>query len=176
MRTSAIGKPKTAEHAANIARARTGIKRSAATIAKMSVSMKASVARRGFTPEERAKRSARFKGRLNPAFGIRSTHGPRSHWVDYNGTKLRSSYEVVLAKGFDALGIQWLYEPTRFDLGTCTYLPDFYLPELGVYWEAKGYYDPESRRRTQLFRQLHPDKPLVVATEIVINQWRRLIA
>jgi hypothetical protein len=174
MRASHLGRPKSSQHAANIARARTGTKRSAETIAKMSASMKASVARRGFTAEERAKRSARFKGRLNPAFGKTPLHGPRTHWVTYNGVKLRSSYEVVLARGFDALTIKWVYEPERFDLGECSYLPDFYLPELGVYWEAKGWLDPESRRRIQLFRQLYPEKPLIVATDVLINQWRRV--
>jgi hypothetical protein len=136
--------------------------------------MKASIARRGFTPEERAKRSARFKGARNPAFGMTPLHGPRTHWITYKSIKLRSSYEVVLAKGFDALGIAWIYEPQRFDLGECTYLPDFYLPDLGVYWEAKGWLDPESRKRIRLFRQLHPDKPLVVASTVVIDQWRRI--
>ena len=176
MRAAHLGRPKTAEHAANIARARTGVPRSPETIAKMSVSMKASIARRGFTAEERAKRSARFSGALNPAFGKTPLHGPRTHWHEYNGIKLRSSYEVVLAKGFDALGIKWVYEPQRFNLGNCSYLPDFYLPELDVYWEAKGWLDPESKKRIQLFRQQHPDKLLVVATDIVINQWRRIVA
>jgi hypothetical protein len=176
MRAAHLGRPKTAEHAANIARARRGTKRTPETIARMSASMKASVARRGFTPAERAARSARFRGSKNPSFGRTSLHGPRTHWVNYNGTKLRSSYEVALAKGFDAFGIRWLYEPTRFNLGECTYLPDFYLPDLGVYWEAKGWLCPESKRRIELFRKQHPDKPLVVATDTVIDQLRRVTA
>ena len=93
-------------------------------------------------------------------------HGPKPI---YKGQQFRSSYEVRLAKAFDARGIKWLYEPTRFNLGTCSYLPDFYLPQLKCYWEGKGYFSDEAKNKVTLFRRLHPDKPLIVATKQVIK-------
>lgn len=110
------------------------------------------------------------RGRKNPHFGKNTGRGPRTHWVDYRGIKLRSSYEVRLAQQFDRRGIEWQYEPQRFDLGDSTYLPDFFLPQLEVFWEAKGYLDPKSQRKIELFRALHPETPLIVATNPVIRQ------
>jgi predicted nuclease of restriction endonuclease-like RecB superfamily len=111
----------------------------------------------------------RWSGRGNPAFGKTPKHGPRTHWHDYAGIKLRSQYEVRFAKVLDARGIKWKYEPKRFDLGDCTYLPDFYLPERGEYWEVKGWMDPSSRKRIERFRELFPDTPLIVANQSVIE-------
>jgi len=115
MRVAALGKPKSAEHAANIL--------------------------------------------------AHNWHGPKP---EYKGIRFRSSYEVRVAKALDAYGIAWEYEPKRFNLGTCSYLPDFYLPGLGVYWEVKGYFGRESQKKIELFRSMHPETPLVVATESII--------
>lgn len=82
---------------------------------------------------------------------------------------LRSSYEVRVANVLDVWGIVWEYEHKRFDLGTCTYLPDFYLPESNSYVEAKGYFDPKSKMRVRMFREQYPEHPLVVATNDVIT-------
>src|SRR3990167_2251521 len=86
-------------------------------------------------------------------------HGPKPR---YGGVQFRSSYEVRFAKIMDAHGIVWQYEPKRFYLGTCSYLPDFYLPVLGVFVEVKGYFSEDSQRKIALFRSLHPEHPLVV--------------
>lgn len=46
----------------------------------------------------------------------------------------------------------WQYEPRRFKLSWCTYLPDFYLPELDVWVEIKGYMTEEAQRKIDSFR------------------------
>jgi len=94
----------------------------------------------------------------------------------YKGYHLRSSYELRLARAFDSRGIRWEYEPTRFDLGCSSYIPDFYLPDLKVYWEAKGYFWPKSIEKVRLFRSLYPDQPLIVANESLIEMMERNIA
>jgi len=148
------GRPKTATHVANAAASQRGIKRPPL-----------SYARKLFL-------SQLFKGKPRSseiAAKILFNRWRNRKHPEYAGIKFRSSYEVRLAKAFDAHGIRWLYEPKRFNLGSCSYLPDFYLPKLKSYWEAKGYFAPESQAKVGLFRTLHPDKPLIVATKRVIE-------
>lgn len=56
----------------------------------------------------------------------------------YSGVKFRSRAEARWAMLFDALGIEWQYEAEGFQLSTCWYLPDFWLPRLTVFAEVKG--------------------------------------
>jgi len=56
----------------------------------------------------------------------------------YKGYLFRSRLEARWAVFFDELALKWEYEPEGFDLGNAGwYLPDFYLPNLGLYWEIK---------------------------------------
>lgn len=59
--------------------------------------------------------------------------------TDYNGIQMRSSWEARLAQAFDKLGWAWEYEAHKFQyvLGDSkhTYVPDFYLPHLGCYFD-----------------------------------------
>ena len=57
----------------------------------------------------------------------------------YNGYKFRSRLEARWAVFFDAMGIEYEYEPQGFDLGELGwYLPDFWLPQVGMWAEVKG--------------------------------------
>ena len=59
----------------------------------------------------------------------------------YRGYRFRIRLEARWAVFFDALGLQWRYEPEGFELIDGTrYLPDFHLPtfEGGCYVEVKG--------------------------------------
>lgn len=57
----------------------------------------------------------------------------------YKGYRFRSRLEARWAVFFDALGIRWEYEKQGFDLGDgYTYLPDFWLPTIRVWFEVKG--------------------------------------
>lgn len=59
----------------------------------------------------------------------------------YAGHKFRSRLEARWAVFFDALGIEWQYEPEGFSVGGASqwsYLPDFYLPESKLWVEVKG--------------------------------------
>jgi len=58
----------------------------------------------------------------------------------YKGYRFRSRLEARWAVFFDALGIEWEYEPEGFELGDLGwYLPDFYLPSLDMWAEVKPY-------------------------------------
>ena len=80
--------------------------------------------------------------------------------VSSSGTgavRMKSSYEVRVARVLDALGIRWEYEQHRFAIGkNRTWAPDFYLPDADVFWEVKGYYGPNSRDVVARFREHHP--------------------
>jgi hypothetical protein len=58
--------------------------------------------------------------------------------TNYAGCHFRSRLEARWAVFMDYLGVPWQYEPEGFDLGDTWYLPDFYLPTLGAWYEVKG--------------------------------------
>jgi len=60
--------------------------------------------------------------------------------TQYKGYRFRSRLEARWAVFFDALGIEWVYEPEGYDLGEAGwYLPDFLLSELNSWAEVKPY-------------------------------------
>jgi hypothetical protein len=64
----------------------------------------------------------------------------------YAGCRFRSRLEARWAVFFDALGIEWQYEPERIEFNprltlkdeASSYLPDFWLPSSGLWVEVKG--------------------------------------
>lgn len=61
----------------------------------------------------------------------------------YKGCRFRSRLEARWAVFFDALGVEWEYEPQGFEKqmawgGSVRYLPDFYLPRTETWVEVKG--------------------------------------
>lgn len=75
----------------------------------------------------------------------------------YRGIRMRSKFEAKVAKILDSNGIRWLYEPQRFVFAETSYLPDFYLPELGLWLECKYRNNPEEfpdLYKVDLLRQL----------------------
>ncbi|MCC6458038.1 MAG: hypothetical protein IT328_23995 [Caldilineaceae bacterium] len=58
--------------------------------------------------------------------------------TQYKGYRFRSRLEARWAVFFDALGIKWEYEKEGHDLGDAGwYLPDFWLPAPGYWFEVK---------------------------------------
>jgi hypothetical protein len=56
----------------------------------------------------------------------------------YAGCRFRSRLEARWAVFFDALNLDWQYEPQGFELPSGRYLPDFYLPSIDAWFEVKG--------------------------------------
>lgn len=168
MRAAALGRKKSPEHAANIARARVGMTHTEESKTKNRL---AHLGRRhsevGIANVRAA--NARRRGEGHQWWGKTPMHGPRTHWHQYNGISLRSAYEVRFAREMDRRGMAWEYEPRRFDLGTCTYLPDFYVPSTGAFWEIKGWFGPRDQAKVSLFRQRYPEISLVVADNAVLT-------
>lgn len=67
----------------------------------------------------------------------------------YKGYNFRSRLEARWAVFFDHLGIRWDYEPEGFELGNgLRYLPDFWLPDAGLWVEVKpGAPDAPAREK-----------------------------
>ena len=153
------GKPKTPEHIANAAAGQIGMKRGP------------------LSAEHKAKQSAALKGRPRSEEHVRKILAAMSKGrrYEYNGHVFRSTYEVRMATQLDRFGIAWQYEPTRFDLGSCSYYPDFYLPDEDAYIEVKGYLGEISKHKIELFRQLYPSTPLLLANLAVIKQYEAVI-
>lgn len=59
----------------------------------------------------------------------------------YRHVHFRSRLEARWAVAFDAMDIQWEYEPEGFALKAGRYLPDFWLPELKRWVEIKGTWE-----------------------------------
>ncbi len=171
-------RPKSAEQKAKMSAAAKGKPKSDATRAAMSAAWAHRTPRRLSEEEKRAISARRLgvpwsaeqreksSGRNSHRWGVSPKHTKR---VEYAGINFRSSWEARFAQALDRRGIEWEYEKHRFDLGECTYLIDFYLPETNVFWEVKGWFDERSQRKAQLFREQHPDIPLVVATKSVLQ-------
>lgn len=63
---------------------------------------------------------------------------PKAIETHYNGYRFRSRLEARWAVFFDSYGVEYEYELEGFELGGgLRYLPDFYLPDLGVFVEVK---------------------------------------
>lgn len=65
----------------------------------------------------------------------------------YNGIKYRSRLEALWAAKLDELGIEHVYEPQGYKMGSIQYLPDFYLPDLDMFAEVKGVPDDKAARK-----------------------------
>lgn len=74
--------------------------------------------------------------------------------------KVRSKFEGKVAAYMEDIGIKYKYEPTRLSFMVPetdrTYIPDFQLPN-GIYVEAKGLFDRDSRKKMLLVTQQHPN-------------------
>lgn len=84
----------------------------------------------------------------------------------YKGIQMRSKLETNVARRLDEDGILWEYEPQRFDLGEFTYLPDFYLPEIDWYLEAKG--PDQGLEKVEAFRKTGRNIMIVRDTKFIL--------
>lgn len=76
--------------------------------------------------------------------------------TQYKGYRFRSRLEARWAVFFDSMGIEWEYEPQGYEHEICEgeivrYLPDFWLPKLGLWVEVKGNMTVDEARKLALF-------------------------
>ncbi|MBO0863207.1 MAG: hypothetical protein J2P21_32885, partial [Chloracidobacterium sp.] len=83
------------------------------------------------------------------------------------GHYVRSSWEADFARVLNHCGLRYEYEPRRFTLvradgSTLTYAPDFFIPDLNLWYEIKGWMDHRSEEKIRLFSEQYPEERLVV--------------
>ena len=79
----------------------------------------------------------------------------------YRGIRYRSRWEVYVAKLLLYSDIHFLYEHKRFFLTRfLSYLPDFYLPSMGLYLEVKGSLSKKDKTILSIFSKFHRIKYL----------------
>ena len=72
----------------------------------------------------------------------------------------RSKWEANLARYYNFAGIKWIYEPQEFEFykvkrGSRFYKPDFYLPDLDIYMELKGWFRPADKTKIRRFKKYY---------------------
>lgn len=100
---------------------------------------------------------------------MRKRRAKNQNWAKetvYRGIKYRSLWEVYVSKLLLYSGIQFQYEPKRFYLApNVSYLPDFYLPDLGVYIEVKGWLRAKDETKMVMFKSRVTSKLLYLGAE-----------
>ena len=94
-------------------------------------------------------------------------HAPtfRAITTRYKGYAFRSRLEARWAVFFDSLGISWEYEPEGYELGNgLRYLPDFWLPEWGLWVEVKPGPPSDASREKAIRLAAHQEKPVLVGS------------
>jgi len=81
--------------------------------------------------------------------------------ADLDNKFFRSSWEANYARYLNHVGIKWEYEKKRFwfdaiKTGTRSYVPDFYLTDLDIWVEIKGWMDAQSKTRLKRFAKFYP--------------------
>jgi hypothetical protein len=99
---------------------------------------------RKYTTEQKERKSVEMKKAVkdHPESYSASKVNGRCKKSEYKGFKMDSSWELEFAKWCDSQNIKWIKPKNGFEYewnGIRTYFPDFYLSELNVYIEVKGY-------------------------------------
>ena len=119
-------------------------------------------------------RAIEIRSRTGATTGIENArnHGKYAWHVMVGKRRLylRSSHEVIVAKYMIKHHIRFLYEPERFQLTpSIIYIPDFYLPDLDMWVEVKGFATERWPMKRRLFE--NTGKKLLVVTQATINSY-----
>jgi hypothetical protein len=95
-------------------------------------------------------------------------HGNNPDWFGKFGIRkdlnqyFRSTWEANFARLLNYMDIKWEYEPKTLILKSCSYTPDFYLPELNLYIEVKGFDFGRGRPKLKLLNETNSTFPIKV--------------
>jgi len=132
------------------------------TIEKMKISSRL-VNKKYWTTENRKKHSDLMKKVVekNPESYSTNNVSGRAKIYEYNGIKLKGTWEVKIATLLDKYKIKWTNDikpiPYFWNEKWHLYFPDFYLIDYDKYIEVKGY-----QRERDLAKWKVVDKPLIV--------------
>lgn len=136
--------------------------------------MKMSQSRRGrpLPPRTEAFKAALSRARaellrMRPELFQRPNRGVGGRRADLGNTYFRSRWEANYARFLNFQKRAWKYEPKTFmfegiQRGTCSYTPDFWLPDEEAYHEVKGWMDPKSATKLRRMGEYYPDVRVIV--------------
>ena len=81
----------------------------------------------------------------------------------YAGYEMRSHSETRWAAMMDAMGVTWIYEPQVIGTRHGGYMPDFFLPDVGMFIEVKGPAPTKVEREKAFDAQAATGYPVVFA-------------
>lgn len=115
--------------------------------------------------------------------GRAPTKGGHTDWydyIDYSGrlSRVQGTYELRVAQYLDDLGLEWICvnrsEKHSFLLSDNTrYHADFYLPQLDVYLDPKGYW--RDQVKYDLVEKEYPEKVKFLVGEDYLEQLKELL-
>lgn len=77
----------------------------------------------------------------------------------YSGQTFKSRLEANMAYVLDEIGYEWIYEPESFLLDNGEhYQPDFYVPELNLWVETRGYRNEKGKKQIKGFAEKLEEK------------------
>lgn len=95
--------------------------------------------------------------------------GGKSKWFEVNGIKLQGTWERNLALKFIELGIKWIKPTTNNDVWKYkqdnkekSYAPDFYLPDLNIWLEVKGYWWGRDKEKMDIIMKTYPHRKIII--------------
>lgn len=95
--------------------------------------------------------------------------GGKCKWYTVAGQKVQGTYEKLFAESLERQNIKWEKIKTNnhvfkyyINQNKKSYAPDFWLPELNLYVEIKGYWRGNDETKMELVREQHQDKNVVV--------------
>ena len=120
------------------------------------------------------------RGRNAPWYGRTPPHAHKV-WVNHPaGGKVcvRSTWEAAFADDLTKQGLIWHFEPQVFAVNFMlngkahegTYRPDFWVPELGLWFEVKGRWLDESRAKFDAFRAQYPSEAIIVVDRAYLRE------
>ena len=94
----------------------------------------------------------------------------QSEFTRQDGTVviMDSTWEVIMANRLDELGIRWERDPSmKLEYRTRggrkrNYIPDFYLPDLDLYIEVKGYWTDAAKHKMKDVCKRNPGRICIV--------------
>lgn len=110
----------------------------------------------------RARMSVNSAGSNNPMFGKPSPHR-KGGYRDDLGHYVRSSWEADFARVLNLVEVKYEYEPKTFELNdddtgqVLHYTPDFYVPEINMFYEIKGWFHELDQKKVRLFQEQYPE-------------------
>ena len=93
--------------------------------------------------------------------------------VDGKIVSMDSTWEVACALRLDELGIKWSRDPSiklpylSEKHRKKNYIPDFYLPELDVYVEVKGFWTDAARHKMKSVQEVNKDIKIIILESLL---------